>query len=68
MGPVRLAFVILLIAAAVVAFGLVFAQDQTTLRPRSELAAEDPRFPAYLAALIRLRRSTRKARRSSSTA
>ena len=52
MGPVRRAFVILLIAAAVVALGLVFAQDQTTLRPRSELAAEDPRFPAYLAALI----------------
>ena len=46
MGPVRRAFVILLIAAAVVALGLLFAQDQDTLRPRSELAAEDPRFPA----------------------
>ena len=52
MRPVRRAFVILLIAAAVVALGLVFAQDQTTLRQRSDLAAEDPRFPAYLAALI----------------
>jgi cardiolipin synthase A/B len=35
-----------------VALGLLFAQDQETLRPRSELAVEDTRFPAYLAALV----------------
>ena len=52
MGPVRRAFVILLSAAAVVALGLLFAQDQETLRPRSELSAGDPRFPGYLAALV----------------
>jgi cardiolipin synthase len=52
MGPVRRAFVILLSAAALIALGLVFAQDQETLRPRSELAAEDVKFPSYLAALI----------------
>jgi cardiolipin synthase len=51
-GPVRRAFVILLIAAAVVVLGLLFAQDQETLRPRSEIAADDPRFPNYLAALV----------------
>jgi cardiolipin synthase A/B len=52
MGPVRRAFVILLSAAALVALGLLFAQDQETLRPRSELAAENPRFPSYLAGLV----------------
>jgi cardiolipin synthase len=52
MPPVRRAFVILLSAAAVIALGLLFAQDQETLKPRSALAAEDPRFPAYLAALV----------------
>jgi cardiolipin synthase len=52
MSPVRRAFVILLSAAAVIALGLVFAQDQETLKPRSALGAEDPRFPAYLAALV----------------
>ncbi len=51
-GPVRRAFVILLIAAAAVALGLLFAQDQETLRLRSELAADDPRFPSYVAALV----------------
>ena len=52
MSPVRRAFVILLVAAAVVATGLMLAQDQETLRPRSELAVEDPRFSSYLAALV----------------
>jgi cardiolipin synthase len=51
-SPIRRAFIILLVAAAVVVLGLVFAQDQETLRPRSALAAEDPGFPAYLAALV----------------
>jgi cardiolipin synthase A/B len=52
LGPVRRAFVILLIAAAVVALGLVFAQDQETLRPRSEFGVDDLRFPSYLAAMV----------------
>jgi cardiolipin synthase len=51
-SPIRRAFIILLVAATVVVLGLVFAQDQETLRPRSALAAEDPGFPAYLAALV----------------
>jgi cardiolipin synthase len=50
--PVRRAFWILLIVGVVVALGLVLAQDQETLKPRSELAVEDPRFPAYLSALV----------------
>jgi cardiolipin synthase A/B len=32
--------------------GLALAQDQQTLRPRSDFAAEDARFPAYLASLV----------------
>ena len=52
MSPVRRAAIILLIAAAVVALGLVFAQDQTTLKVRSTYAAEDPRHQGYLAALV----------------
>ncbi len=50
--PIRRAFGILLIAGVAVALGLVLAQDQETLKPRSELAVEDARFPAYLAALV----------------
>jgi cardiolipin synthase len=50
--PVRRAFWILLIAGVGVALGLVLAQDQQTLKPRSELAIEDARFPAYLAAVV----------------
>jgi len=42
----------LAIAAAIIAAGLVIAQDQETLRVRTSLAASDPRFPAYLALLI----------------
>jgi cardiolipin synthase len=52
MSPVRRAFIILLSAAAVVAFGLLFAQDHETIRPRSQLGVEDTRFPSYLAALV----------------
>jgi cardiolipin synthase A/B len=51
-GPVRRAFAILLGAAAVVALGLLFAQDQETLRPRSELGADDPRFADYVGLLV----------------
>ena len=52
MSPVRRAFLILLVAAAVVALGLLFAQDQVTLRMRSGVSAEDARHPDYVAALV----------------
>ena len=52
MSPVRRGFVILLSAAAVVALGLLLAQDRRTLRPRSAVTAEDTRFPEYVAALV----------------
>jgi cardiolipin synthase len=52
MSPARRAFVILFIAAAVVALGLVFAQDQVTLQIRSGVSAEDARHPDYVAALV----------------
>jgi len=42
----------LLIAAILVAVGLVIAQDQETLRVRTPLAADDPRYPDYLARLV----------------
>jgi cardiolipin synthase len=41
-----------LIALIVLAAGLLIAQDQETIRIRSPLAAEDPRFPQYLANLL----------------
>ncbi|MGB2715343.1 MAG: phospholipase D-like domain-containing protein [Vicinamibacterales bacterium] len=52
MSPVRRASIILLIAAAVIAVGLMFAQDQITLKLRSAYAAEDPRHQTYIAALV----------------
>ena len=52
MSPVRRAFLILLVAAAVVALGLLFAQDQVTLKLRSAVSAEDQRHPEYVAALV----------------
>ena len=52
MPPVRRAFVILLVAAAVVALMLMFAQDQETLKIRSAVAAEDPRHSTYMSALV----------------
>jgi cardiolipin synthase len=52
MPPVRRAFVILLVAAGVVAVLLMLAQDQETLKIRSAVAAEDPGHPAYIAALV----------------
>jgi cardiolipin synthase len=42
----------LLIGAIVLAVGLLIAQDQETLRIRSPLSADDPRFPPYLANLL----------------
>jgi cardiolipin synthase len=52
MSPVRRAFAILLTVAAVVALLLMVAQDQETLKIRSAVSAEDPRHPAYIAALV----------------
>ena len=48
----RRALLILLLAAGVVVLGLLVAQDQETLRIRSPVAAEDPRFAAYIAVLV----------------
>ena len=42
----------ILIGAIVVGTGLLIAQDQETLRIRTPLAVEDPRFPDYLARLL----------------
>jgi cardiolipin synthase len=42
----------ILIVAVVLAVGLVIAQDQETLRVRTPVAAEDPRYPDYLARLV----------------
>ena len=42
----------ILVGVLVVGLGLVIAQDQETLRVRTSLAAEDPRFPTYLARLL----------------
>jgi cardiolipin synthase len=42
----------ILIVATLVTVGLVIAQDQETLRVRTPLAAEDPRYPDYLARLV----------------
>ena len=52
MSPFRRAFLILLVAAGVVALGLLFAQDQVTLHLRSSVSAEDSRHPEYVAALV----------------
>ena len=52
MSPVRRAFVILLVAAAVVALGLLFAQDQVTIRVRSAVGAAEPRHANYIAGLL----------------
>ena len=41
----------LTIIAAAIALALLFAQDQETLRVESPLAADDPAFPDYVAAL-----------------
>ena len=52
MSPVRRAFVILFVAAVIIAVGLLVAQDQVVLHVRSDVAAEDPRHPPYIAALV----------------
>jgi cardiolipin synthase A/B len=52
MSPVRRAFVILLVAAAVVALGLMFAQDQVTIRVRSAVSATESGHAEYVASLL----------------
>jgi cardiolipin synthase len=42
----------ILIGLIVIAVGLVIAQDQETLRIRTSVAAQDSRFPDYLARLV----------------
>jgi cardiolipin synthase len=42
----------IVIAVAIVAAGLVIAQDQETLRVRTSVAAADPKFPQYLSRLL----------------
>jgi cardiolipin synthase len=49
--PRNVLFAVLIIVALVAA-GLAIAQDQDTLRIRTPLAAEDARFPEYLARLL----------------
>lgn len=51
-SPVKRAFFILFILAAGVAFLLMLAQDQATLKVRSAVGADQPRHAAYLAALV----------------
>ena len=47
----RRALLILTVAGVLIAGILVIAQDQSTIRIRSDISAEDPRDPAYVAAL-----------------
>ena len=51
-GPVRRAFIILAIAGLVVAFLLMIAQDQVTLKLRSDAGAAEPRHANYIAGLL----------------
>ena len=48
----RHAAIALLTGGLVVSAALLLAQDQETMRVKSEIAAEDPRDPAYVAALV----------------
>jgi cardiolipin synthase len=52
MPPVRRAFVILLVAAGIVAVLLMLAQDQETLKVQSAVGAEENDHQAYIAALV----------------
>ena len=48
----RRASIALLVAALVVSAALLLAQDQATIQVKSDIAAEDPRDPPYVAALV----------------
>jgi cardiolipin synthase len=52
LDALRRAAITFLIAALVVSAALLVAQDQETMRVKSEIAAEDPRDPSYVAALV----------------
>ncbi|CAN5699817.1 phospholipase D-like domain-containing protein [soil metagenome] len=52
MSPVRRAFFLLFCAAAIVAVGLLVAQDQVVLQVRSAVPAEEPDHASYVAALV----------------
>jgi cardiolipin synthase len=49
---IRSVLIVLVIAALIIAGGLLIAQDQETLQVRTPLAATDPQFPEYLARLL----------------
>jgi cardiolipin synthase len=51
-SPVHRALFVLFIAAAIVAILLMLAQDQVTLKVRSDAGAREPRHPAYIAGLV----------------
>src|SRR5215213_1627614 len=51
-SPVRRAFFILFIAAAVIAALLLLAQDQVTLQIHSAVDAAEPRHTNYIAGLL----------------
>jgi cardiolipin synthase A/B len=49
---VRRAFLLLLVAAGIITIFLMLAQDQVTLKVRSDAGAAEPRHAAYIAALV----------------
>jgi cardiolipin synthase len=49
---VRRSFFVLFVIAAVLAMFLMLAQDQVTLKVRSDVGAAEPRHPAYIAGLV----------------
>jgi cardiolipin synthase len=49
---------VILIVIAIIAMGLLLAQDQDTLRVKSPLAVDDTRYPEYLARLLGHRLTT----------
>ncbi len=52
LSPVRRAFTVLAVAAFLVAFFLVLAQDNFTLKIRSAVGAREPGHASYIAALV----------------
>ena len=51
-SPITRALIILAITAGIIAVGLLFAQDQITLRVQSAVHAGSPDHPGYVAALV----------------
>ena len=51
-SPITRAFIILAVTAGVIALGLLFAQDQITLRIQSAVHAGSPDHPEYVASLV----------------